>query len=294
MPVVTVEEVVQGKALARFTDLPRALHGDDPRFAPPVVAWERYRTDRHRNPYLGEADWAFLLARRGGQPAGRVAVHLAEGSTGGRFGLWSCDDDPAVAAALLAEAVGWLRERAATSLEGPWSFQAGDDHGVLVEGFEAPGTTGRPWSPRSEHDRLVDALGSIGEVAVVDEVRLWRMPAGDDELAPSLPEGGDAPGQAGRFGDLRLVLEGAAAVPDLSGALRTTGVRGSWALARRARERDWEGCTAVRWDVPADIAGPALVTAAARAGYRWAVVPWSPDPGAPPETVHRRYRAPLL
>jgi hypothetical protein len=42
-------------------------------------------------------------------------------------------------------------------------------------------------------------------------------------------------------------------------------------------------------DDPA-LAVPALCRAAAGAGYRWVIAPWSPDLDAPPETVHRTYR----
>jgi hypothetical protein len=85
------------------------------------------------------------------------------------------------------------------------------------------------------------------------------------------------------------VLEGVAAVPDLSGALRGASLRGSWALARRVRAATWDTATIVRLDDdPAD-AVPALCTAAARAGYSSVISPWSPDPTQEPETVHAVY-----
>jgi hypothetical protein len=46
----------------------------------------------------------------------------------------------------------------------------------------------------------------------------------------------------------------------------------------------------VRCDGTPEVEVPALVAAAGRAGYSWVVAPWSPDAGARPETVHRRYR----
>jgi hypothetical protein len=114
-----------------------------------------------------------------------------------------------------------------------------------------------------------------------------------DGPVPAAVEVRDAtrlPGQAGRYVDRRLVLESVAAVPDVSGALRGSGVGSAWALARRARDAEWEGCTVVRCEGDAEDVVPGLLRAAAAAGYRWAVAPWSPDPATPPETVHRRYR----
>ena len=80
-----------------------------------------------------------------------------------------------------------------------------------------------------------------------------------------------------------------AAVPDVSGALRGASLRGAWRLARRVREASWSTATIVRVDGDPAAAVPALLTAAARAGYQDVISPWSPDPDAPPETVHRVY-----
>lgn len=288
MANVSVEEVDRGKGLVRFTELPQSLHGTDPRFAPPISAWERYRLSRYRNPYVHDGEVALLLARSGGQPAGRVAAHLPAAGAEGRFGFWACVDDAAVADALVSAARTWLLEQGCTSMTGPLSFEAEDEPGNLVAGHDVPGTTGRPWRPAFEGALLEAALGAP---TVVDERRTWRLPT--TEVEPVLPTGGTTPPQAGAYADPRIVLEGIAAVPDVSGALRSTGLRSAWGAARRARERVWEGCTVVRCDADPAVAVPALLGAAGRAGYRWAVVPWTDDRDAAPETVHRTYRVEL-
>jgi hypothetical protein len=279
---VVVEEVAGGKSLHRFTELPIVLHGADPRFPWPVMAWERYRLDPRRNPYFERGDGRYFLARRRGQPAGRVTAHLDGPGEPGRFGFWCVQDDADVAAALMDAACDWLRGEGCASLEGPTCFTAAEEEGVLVAGFDAPGTTGRPWHPPSQAAHL-EALG----FEAVRHVPRWRLPATDwDSERPTVD---DPPAQAGRHHDRRLVLQGIAAVPDLSGALRGASLRSSWALARRVRQAAWETATIVRVDDdPAD-AVPALCTAAARAGYTAVISPWSPDPTTPPETVHAVY-----
>jgi hypothetical protein len=277
---VVVEEVARGKDLARFTDLPMVLHGDDPRFAWPVLAWERYRLDSNRNPYFEQGDAAFFLARRLGRPAGRITAHVDEPGALGRFGFWCVEDDAAVARALVDAAAGWLVDHGCSSMEGPTSFTVAEDEGVLVDGFDVAGTTGRPWHPPSQAAHL-EGLG----FAPRRDVPRWRLPARDLGVERALAD--DPPGHAGKHADARLVLEGVAAVPDLSQDLRGATVRGAWRLARKVREARWTTATIVRLDDdPAD-AVPALLTAAARAGYTSVVSPWSPDPDAPPETVHR-------
>ncbi len=281
--VVTIEEVTGGKGLVRFVELPAALHGNDPRFAPLVMAWERYRLDTRRNPYFDRGDGRFFLARRQGVPVGRIAAHLDDQGGAGRFGFWWLCDDDAVARALVEAAQHWLREQGCSSMTGPVSFTHDQEVGVQVSGHDGPGMTGRPWHPA----HLAEHLERGGFVAVEDHPT-WRLPA-----APGGPErasGAERPGQAGRYVDPRLVLEGVAAVPDVAAALRTAALRGAWALAKRAKAGDWESATVVgRVDDVAD-AVPSVQAAAARAGYRWVIAPWSPDPAAPPEAVHRTYR----
>jgi len=284
---VAVEEVSGGKPLVRFIDLPEALHDHDPRWAPQIRAWERYRLDTHRNPFFELGDAVYLLARLVGRPAGRVTAHVAEPGREGRFGFWSTVDEPVVATALLDAAQEWLAEQGCTSMTGPWSFDADDEPGVLVAGHDVPGVTGRPWHP-SWAARLLEGAG----LEPLLDQPTWRLPA-DHPVTAAAPDAGrsdDLPGQAGPYADRRVVLEGIAAVPDLAEALRTSGIRSAWSLARRARAGDWETCTVVRCSDDPRVAVPALCKAAGRAGYRSVIAPWSPDPGAPPETVHRTYR----
>lgn len=266
---VTVEEVAGGKALARFAELPQALHGDDPRFAPMVMAWERYRLDRRRNPYFDSGDAAFFLARRLGRPVGRIAVY-----DDGRFGSWWVDDDLAVAEALVDTARGWLSEQGCTSMEGEEPLQV-DGHGV-------PGVTGRPWHP-PHLTRLLEELGFEG----VADRPTWRLPVVG--AGSALPLSDDVPGEAGSYADPRLVLEGIAAVPDLSDALRSAGLRSAWSLAKRARAGRWDTAVVVRCTDDPAVTVPALQAAARRAGYREVVAPWSPSPAEAPDTVHRVY-----
>ena len=283
-PVVTVEEVLGAAARRRFVELPHALDGHDPRFAPLVLAWERYRIDRHRNPALGDGEVALLLARRAGRPVGQISLRLHSGSTAGTFGHWWVDDDPAVAAALLDAAEAWLLERGAASMTGPVTLTAAQEAGVQVAGHDRPGRTGRPWHP----PRLAEALLSRGfEVAAT--VETWRLPVspGSGEFRPPerrRPTG--RPDPAGPYADPRLVVAGAAAVPDVAPTLRAGRSRGALAAARRARAGRWDTAVVVGSVEAPDAAVPALVEVASAAGYRALVAPWTPDPDAAPEAVH--------
>ena len=146
--VVTIEPVESKTALRRFTDVPFILHRRDPRWSPEVRAYESWRLDARRHPYFDRGDAAYLLARRDGHPVGRIAAHRQRaGDVAGWFGFFDGPDDAEVTRALLDAARTWLEGEGATSMTGPVSWQPDEEFGVLVDGVEHRGLTGRPWRP---------------------------------------------------------------------------------------------------------------------------------------------------
>ncbi len=282
---VTVEEARGGKAFGRFVELPFALHHDNPLWAPPVVAYERWRLDPRRNPFFEDGDGVYLLARRVGKPAGRMSAHIVAAGGEGWFGFYDVVDDGAVVEALVADAKAWLMERGCTSMTGPASFTLADEAGVQVAGHDLAGVTGRPWHPAWYAARL-EAAG----FEKAEDRPTWRLPTECGQEVgvqdPTSSGGSSGPAHAGAYVDPRLVLDGVAAMPDVAGALRES----AWALARHAKAQDWEGCTIVRCDGDPSELVPAMQAAAAAAGYRWVIAPWTPDASAPPEAVHRVYQ----
>ena len=278
---VTVEPVESKAQLRRFADIPFLLHGEDERWSPNVRAYEAWRLDARRHPYFDRGDAAYLLARRLGQPVGRIAAHVAgRGEVAGRFGFFDVPDDAAVTAALLDAAQEWLTEQGASSMTGPVTWTAVDEFGVPVSGTDAPGVTGRPWRPAWYAERLLRAGMEPGE-----RRSTYRLAATPGAHVPE-PSGEEPPPHAGRYADPALVLEGIAAVPDVSGVLADASLRSAWQVARRARDRSFDTAVCVRCEGDPELLVPRLLAAAAAAGYEWVVAPWAP-PGTPPETTHQ-------
>ena len=291
---VTVEPVEAKIQLRRFAEVPYLLHGRDERWSPGVRAYEAWRLDARRHPYFEQGDAAFFLARRGGQPAGRIAAHQARaGEVDAWFGAFDVPDDADVTEALLAAAQGWLTEQGASSMTGPVTWTPEEEFGVPVAGAERPGLTGRRWMPAWYGERLVAAGLEAGEVR--HTYRLETASGGQmgHPSDRSVHQNGDRrvrrrdlPPQAGGYADGRLVLEGIAAVPDVSGTLSRASLRSAWRVARHARDRAFETAVCVRCDGDPEVLVPRLQRVAAAAGYRWLVAPWGP-PGSEPETTHQ-------
>ena len=285
--LVSVEEVSDRKTLQRFRELPFALHGAEPQWPWPVRAYEQWRLDPHRNPFFDRGDAAYLLARRLGRPAGRITAHVRHEGDEGWFGFLATVDDGAVVGSLVDAARAWLVERGCTTMTGPLSFTAEDELGVLTHGFDAAGLTARPWHP----PYYVERLRECG-LEPVEARHTWRHATEPSSVAvePDVASRDGLPPHAGPYADPRLVLPTIAAVPDVSPLLRSTGLRGAWRQARRARAREFDTCVVVRVDGDPAVAVPALRAVAGAAGYRSVVAPWTAGPSAPPETTHEVLR----
>ncbi|MGK2940975.1 MAG: N-acetyltransferase family protein [Immundisolibacter sp.] len=137
-------ESLQGKvAMREFWSLPQRLYRDDPHAVASLLA-ERHELLSPRNPLFEHAFYQGWLAYRGNELVGRITAQVdrlyeqTHGERVGYFGLLEAQDDPAVFAALLARAEGWLREQGMTEVRGPFNLSINEECGLLVDGFDAP------------------------------------------------------------------------------------------------------------------------------------------------------------
>ena len=286
MPVgaITVEPVESRPQLRRFREVPFVLHGTDPRWAAPHRPYEAWLLDARRHPYFDRGDAAYFLARVAGQPIGRIAAHHRGGV--GAFGCFDVPEEPAVAEALLTAARTWLTEEGLTCMEGPQTWSADDDPGVLVAGFDVPAATGLAWHP--EHpSAALRAAGGV-EVARTETHRLALPPTTPIDPPPAAADAAPPP-HAGRYADPALVLADIAAVPDVSRALADTTLASAWRRARELRDRPSDVAVCVRLAGEPALLVPGLAAAAHARGYTTLLAPWSPTQ-AEPERVHARFR----
>ncbi|MCS6986700.1 MAG: N-acetyltransferase [Sphingomonadaceae bacterium] len=168
-----------------FVELLWRVYARDPHWVPPL------RRDAlaliggpRRNPYYGHADVQPFLAWRGGRVVGRIAAHVDQLVLERRpgLGLWGLfeveGEDAEAAAALIAAAEAWLRERGLTRAQGPFSLSIWDEPGLLVDGFDRPPTV-MMGHHRPAYARWIEAAGYRG----VKDLHAWEL-----DIARPFPE----------------------------------------------------------------------------------------------------------
>jgi hypothetical protein len=159
MPELTVAPAGP-EELDAFHDVALRVREGDAGFAVPFREAERGQL-LGRGPFAspGVAVQPFL-ARRGGEPAGRVAaiahpdLRDEGGLVVGQIGFYECADDPEAAAGLLAAAEAWLRRRGCAQVLGPIDGGAHRAHRLMVKGFEAKPHLLEPRTPARYADHF--------------------------------------------------------------------------------------------------------------------------------------------
>ncbi|MBA3895907.1 MAG: N-acetyltransferase [Sphingomonadaceae bacterium] len=133
-----------------FVDLPFRLYADDPNWVPPLKGEVLALITRGKNPWFEHGEAQLFLAEAHGRVAGRISAHIDHlalaqpleqgmGPGTGNWGLLEAEDG-SVAAALIARAEDWLRERGMARVLAPLSISIWDEPGLLTKGFGHPPT----------------------------------------------------------------------------------------------------------------------------------------------------------
>lgn len=140
----TIRPVSTKTDLHDFIKLPWKIYAGDSNWVPPLIVDMKKILDKKKNPFFEHSDAELFLARRNGEPVGRIAAifnnnhNQIHNERIGFFGFFESVNDPAVAAELMQTAEKWVNERGATHLRGPMNFSTNDTCGLLIEGFDSP------------------------------------------------------------------------------------------------------------------------------------------------------------
>lgn len=158
MSVEIVEIRPTKSDLKKFVKFGVDLYKDSPYYVPPLISDEVETLMPSKNPAFDYCECATFMALRDGRPAGRIAVIINKvvnertDRRDARFGFVDFVDDDEVVDALFSAAYGWARGKGMTEMVGPMGFTDMDHEGMLIEGFEEPGTMATiynyPYYPR--------------------------------------------------------------------------------------------------------------------------------------------------
>ncbi len=145
---ISIEPVSGKRGRADFVDLGRAFSARLEHFVPQIRSEQLELIDPDKNPFFGHARVQLFIARRGGQPVGRISAHIDElalampaeqgfGPGTGFFGYFDAEDED-VARALLAAAEAWLVGEGMHRVLGPISLSVWEEPGLLISGQDHP------------------------------------------------------------------------------------------------------------------------------------------------------------
>lgn len=144
--MVQIVKVENRKQLDVFIKFPFKLYEDNPYWIPPLISDEKFTLDKDKNPAFEFSEAELWLAYKDGKVAGRIAGIISHsyinkwGNRYARFGWIDFIDDIEVSKALLKTVENWAKEKGMEGIHGPLGFCDLDKQGMLIEGFEEPGT----------------------------------------------------------------------------------------------------------------------------------------------------------
>lgn len=144
--MVEVREIKTNRELKDFIRFPQTLYKGNPYWVPELIADEMTNLRKDKNPAFDYCEARYFVAEREGKIVGRIAGivnHKANETWNQKRVRFShCDfiDDAEVVDALFDAVEAWAREKGCAQVHGPLGFCDLDKEGMLVEGFDQPGT----------------------------------------------------------------------------------------------------------------------------------------------------------
>lgn len=166
--MIEVRPVLTKKEQKAFLDFPLDLYAGNPNFIPPLYIDEK-KIFRKDYVYNSSCDSAFFNAYKDGVMAGRIQTIIQKDANAKnherrcRFTRYDVINDLEVSRALFETAENWARERGMDTVHGPLGYSDLEKEGMLIGGFEHPGTFLTPYN-YPYYPEHIEALGYSKEV----------------------------------------------------------------------------------------------------------------------------------
>ena len=143
---VEIREVSTKRELKKFIWFGINMYKDCEYAAPPLMMDDLLNLSKGSNPALEFCETAYFLAYRGSAIVGRIAAIINPKANEtwnqkhARFGWVDFIDDFDVSSALFDAAISWAKTKSMVAMHGPLGFTDFDHEGLLIEGYDRPGT----------------------------------------------------------------------------------------------------------------------------------------------------------
>lgn len=143
---VTIKEISGKKELKKYIRFAIDLYKNNPYHVPPLISEEIGTLSPEVNPAFEYCEAVHYMAYKDGKTAGCITgiinrkVNEKNGEKKARFGFVDFIDDPEVSRALFHAVEEWARHKGMTEITGPLGFSDMDPEGMLIEGYDQPGT----------------------------------------------------------------------------------------------------------------------------------------------------------
>ena len=143
---ITIREISGKKALKKYVQFNIDLYKENPYAVPPLIFDEVGTLSPDKNPAFEFCESVYYMAYDEEKPVGRIAgiinhkVNEKCGKKSARFGFVDFIDNTEVSSALFNAVEKWAREKGMEEIIGPLGFTDMDPEGLLIEGYDQPGT----------------------------------------------------------------------------------------------------------------------------------------------------------
>lgn len=143
---IEIKRVTSRSDRLKFVKFPLKLYKNNPYYVPALIFDELNTFNTKKNPSFDFCEADCFLALRNGEVVGRIAAILNRDVNAfwnqehARFGWLDVIDDIDVTKALISTVEEWAKERGMKAIKGPLGFCDLDPEGMLVHGFDQPGT----------------------------------------------------------------------------------------------------------------------------------------------------------
>lgn len=157
---LTVRRVQSGRDRRNFLELPYRLYKKDPHWVAPLRIAQKDILNVAKHPFYRTAEVEMYLAERDGRVVGRIMAILNRAHNefhqekAGAFGFFEVENDLEAAIGLLDAARGWLRQRGAQVMRGPFNPSTNYECGLLVDGFDSDPVVMMTYNPSYYADLL--------------------------------------------------------------------------------------------------------------------------------------------